>query len=40
LGIGGAQLLMLGVIGYYIGYIFEEVKRRPVYVIRRILGSK
>jgi len=35
---GGLQLIFLGVIGEYIGRIFEEVKRRPLYWIRAELG--
>jgi len=34
--IGGSVLTSLGVIGLYIGYIFQEVKHRPVYLIRSI----
>lgn len=34
--LGGIQLLSIGVIGVYIGHIFEEVKGRPHYVIDRI----
>ena len=28
-----AQLLMIGVLGEYVGRIYEEVKRRPLYLI-------
>lgn len=31
--IGGLQLLILGIIGEYIGKIFLETKKRPLYLI-------
>jgi polyisoprenyl-phosphate glycosyltransferase len=36
--IGGAQLVTLGIIGEYIGRIYAEVKRRPLYVVEEKLG--
>lgn len=35
--IGGVQLLMLGVIGAYIGRIYTEVKDRPLYAIESVI---
>jgi dolichol-phosphate mannosyltransferase len=36
--LGGAQLTCLGIIGQYIGRIYDDVKRRPRYIIKRRVG--
>jgi len=35
-GIGGIQLLIMGIIGEYIGRLYIEVKQRPLFVARKV----
>ena len=35
----GIQLVSLGVVGEYVGRIYEEAKRRPIFVVKRALGQ-
>lgn len=38
--VGGILMVLLGFIGVYVGYIFQEVKRRPVYLVKKGENSK
>jgi dolichol-phosphate mannosyltransferase len=36
--VGGVQLLMLGVLGEYLSRIYDEVRQRPLYIVRSRVG--
>jgi dolichol-phosphate mannosyltransferase len=36
--LGGVQLITIGILGEYIGRMYEEIKQRPLYVVSEKLG--
>jgi dolichol-phosphate mannosyltransferase len=37
---GGLIFILLGIIGYYVGLVFQEVKKRPLYFVKSIHSGK
>ncbi len=38
--LGGIQLFMIGVLGEYIGRIYDEVKERPYYIVKSVYNCE
>ena len=34
----GIMFILIGILGEYVGLIYEEVKARPVYIVEQLIG--
>jgi polyisoprenyl-phosphate glycosyltransferase len=39
LGLGAVQMFVLGMIGEYLGRLYIEAKRRPLYIVADVIGT-
>jgi dolichol-phosphate mannosyltransferase len=37
--VGGIILAQMGILGLYVGYVFNETKGRPIFIVRELIEN-